>query len=84
MRIAMLAPISWRTPPRHYGPWELVTSLLTSPETQERASDFASTVLGKRVIKPRLGRTVTIRDENARAAREVMSRFAVDPRWLRR
>ena len=29
MRIAMLGPISWRTPPRHYGPWELVTSLLT-------------------------------------------------------
>lgn len=29
MRIAMLAPISWRTPPRQYGPWELVTSLLT-------------------------------------------------------
>ena len=25
----MLAPISWRTPPRAYGPWELVTSLLT-------------------------------------------------------
>ena len=25
----MLAPISWRTPPRHYGPWEMVTSLLT-------------------------------------------------------
>src|SRR5271166_3029169 len=25
----MLGPISWRTPPRHYGPWELVTSLLT-------------------------------------------------------
>jgi glycosyltransferase involved in cell wall biosynthesis len=29
MRIAMLAPIAWRTPPRHYGPWELVTSMLT-------------------------------------------------------
>ena len=29
MKIAMLAPISWRTPPRGYGPWELVTSLLT-------------------------------------------------------
>ena len=29
VRIAMLAPIAWRTPPRHYGPWELVTSLLT-------------------------------------------------------
>ncbi|HVJ62125.1 MAG TPA: polynucleotide kinase-phosphatase, partial [Tahibacter sp.] len=33
-------------------------------------------------IKPRIGRTVTIREENARAAIEVMSRFAVDPRWL--
>jgi glycosyltransferase involved in cell wall biosynthesis len=29
MRIAMLAPIAWRTPPRHYGPWESVVSLLT-------------------------------------------------------
>ncbi|WP_293699684.1 MULTISPECIES: glycosyltransferase family 4 protein [unclassified Sphingopyxis] len=29
MRVAMLAPIAWRTPPRTYGPWELVTSLLT-------------------------------------------------------
>lgn len=25
----MLAPVAWRTPPRHYGPWELVTGLLT-------------------------------------------------------
>jgi len=25
----MLSPIAWRTPPRHYGPWERVTSLLT-------------------------------------------------------
>jgi len=29
MKIAMLSPIAWRTPPVHYGPWELVTSLLT-------------------------------------------------------
>ncbi|GAA3239562.1 glycosyltransferase family 4 protein [Actinocorallia longicatena] len=29
MRLAMLAPIAWRTPPLHYGPWESVTSLLT-------------------------------------------------------
>jgi glycosyltransferase involved in cell wall biosynthesis len=29
MRVAMLAPIAWRTPPRSYGPWELVTSMLT-------------------------------------------------------
>lgn len=29
MRVAMLSPIAWRTPPRHYGPWESVVSLLT-------------------------------------------------------
>ena len=29
MRIAMLSSIAWRTPPRHYGPWERVVSLLT-------------------------------------------------------
>lgn len=29
MRIAMLSPIAWRTPPRHYGPWENIVSLLT-------------------------------------------------------
>lgn len=39
-------------------------------------------VLGKRLINTRLNRNVTIREENAIAALEVMSRFAVDPRWL--
>jgi protein phosphatase len=39
-------------------------------------------VLGKRVIPTRLQRNVTIREENAAAALEVMSRFAIDPRWL--
>ena len=29
MKLAMLAPIAWRVPPRHYGPWERVVSLLT-------------------------------------------------------
>ncbi|MEE8520138.1 MAG: glycosyltransferase family 4 protein [Gemmatimonadota bacterium] len=29
LRIAMLAPVAWRTPPRHYGPWERVVALLT-------------------------------------------------------
>ncbi len=28
MRLALLGPIAWRTPPRHYGPWELITGLL--------------------------------------------------------
>ena len=29
LRIAVLAPVSWRVPPRHYGPWEQFASLLT-------------------------------------------------------
>ena len=28
MKIALLSPIAWRTPPRAYGPWEQVVSLL--------------------------------------------------------
>jgi glycosyltransferase involved in cell wall biosynthesis len=28
MKVALLGPIAWRTPPVHYGPWELITSLL--------------------------------------------------------
>ena len=26
MKIAVLSPIAWRTPPRHYGPWEQIAS----------------------------------------------------------
>ncbi len=39
-------------------------------------------VLGKRVISTRLHHNVTIREENAITALEVMSRFAIDPKWL--
>jgi protein phosphatase len=39
-------------------------------------------VTGKRVIATPLDRNITIRAEHAAAALEVLSRFAVDPRWL--
>lgn len=39
-------------------------------------------VLGKRLIATRLHRNITIREENAIAALEVMSRFAANPKWL--
>ncbi|MFN0090072.1 MAG: polynucleotide kinase-phosphatase [Acidimicrobiales bacterium] len=39
-------------------------------------------VVGKRIIEARLTGTVTVREENAAAAIEVMSRFAIDPHWL--
>jgi len=39
-------------------------------------------VIGKRIINTRLNRTITIREENAITALEVMSRFASNPKWL--
>jgi protein phosphatase len=39
-------------------------------------------VTGKRIISTRLHGNVTIREENATAALEVMSRFAANPKWL--
>jgi glycosyltransferase involved in cell wall biosynthesis len=29
MKVAILAPVAWRTPPRHYGPWEQIASNIT-------------------------------------------------------
>jgi len=43
--------------------------------------DFAD-VSGKRYIRTEVFGTVQIREENAAAALEVMSRFAANPRWL--
>ena len=42
----------------------------------------ADDVIGKRIVSTRLQRNVTIREENATAALEVMSRFAANPKWL--
>jgi polynucleotide kinase-phosphatase len=39
-------------------------------------------VLGRRAVETRLAGHVTVGEDHAAAALEVMSRFAVDPRWL--
>ena len=39
-------------------------------------------VIGKRIIQTRLRNNLTIREENSIAALEVMSRFAINPKWL--
>jgi protein phosphatase len=53
-------------------------------EAQQAADDLLDIddVLGKRIVDTRLLPRITIREENAIAALEVMSRFAVDPKWL--
>jgi polynucleotide kinase-phosphatase len=54
---------------------------LTAQQEHDDTLDLAD-VMGKRLVDTRLSGKVTIREENAAAAIEVMSRFAVDPRWL--
>ncbi len=70
--------------------WESPKPLFT---TQEQAPIFTAQqqhddvldmedVSGKRLVATRLKRNVLIREENAIAALEVMSRFAANPKWL--
>lgn len=55
--------------------------LLTAQQQTDELLDIDD-VTGKRIISTVLSHTITIREENAMAALEVMSRFAVNPRWL--
>ena len=68
--------------------WALrrVLQSLASPQlsAQQQHDDVLDIddVLGKRIITTRLHHSVTVREENAAAALEVMSRFATNPKWL--
>lgn len=54
------------------------------PAAMQRDAEMldVSDVIGKRIIGTRLRHNITVREENAIAALEVMSRFAVNPKWL--
>ena len=63
----------------------LVAADASGPQPAERTHEDLldiDDVVGKRIITTRVRGTVTIREENAAGALEVMSRFATDPRWL--
>jgi protein phosphatase len=56
-----------------------------APRSVQQASDDVldlADVIGKRLVDTALLPRITIREENAIAALEVMSRFAIDPKWL--
>jgi len=57
------------------------SSGLTAQQEHDGVLDITD-VLGKRLIATRLYKKITIREENAIAALEVMSRFAANPKWL--
>ncbi len=57
----------------------------TATRTSQQELDdvlYIEDVLGKRIINTQLKSNITIREENAIAALEVMSRFATNPKWL--
>ena len=54
---------------------------LTPQQEHDDVLDLAD-VTGKRIVGTRLRNNVTIREENAAAALEAMSRFAANPKWL--
>jgi protein phosphatase len=66
----------------YYAPVKpLFDEATTEPGRDAAVLDLADAT-GKRSIETRVFRRVTVREENAVAALEVMSRFAIDPRWL--
>jgi protein phosphatase len=62
-------------------PLNVAAPALTAQQRADEVLDFED-VAGKRHVRTRLGGMVRIREENAAAALEVMSRFAADPKWL--
>jgi protein phosphatase len=60
---------------------EETTERLSAQHAADDVLDLAD-VTGKRIVHTELHRTITIREENATAALEVMSRFAANPKWL--
>ncbi|MBC8105255.1 MAG: polynucleotide kinase-phosphatase [Anaerolineae bacterium] len=54
---------------------------LSAQQQHDDVLDIAD-VIGKRIITTRLSHSVTVREENAIPALEVMSRFAANPKWL--
>src|SRR5579875_1257316 len=54
---------------------------LTAQQREDELLDIED-VTGKRLIDTRLQPKITIREENAIAALEVISRFAANPKWL--
>jgi protein phosphatase len=67
-------------PIRPFLPQELIAPTLSQQQRLDDVLDIQD-VTGKRIISTRLHGSVTVREENATAALEVMSRFAANPKW---
>lgn len=72
---------TYAEPVRPFLPAEQQATPLTAQQWLDDMLDIED-VIGKRLVNTRLMKNITIREENATAALEVMSRFAVNPKWL--
>ena len=79
--VSVPAARTYCEPARPFLPAEQQAPALSAQQAHDQVLD-AEDVLGKRIVPTRLRGNVTIREENAAAALEVMSRFAADPSWL--
>ena len=79
--VSVPAARTWFEPLRPLAPAPTTARALTAQQAHDNVLDLAD-VRGKRIVSTRLRGNVTVREENATAALEVMSRFAIDPKWL--
>jgi len=79
--LSVPAQKTWCEPAKPFLPESMQAPALTAQQEHDDVLDMED-VLGKRIVTTRLHHTVTVREENAIAALEVMSRFAANPKWL--
>jgi protein phosphatase len=79
--VSVPAAHTYYEPSKPFLPADTAAPALTGQQTHDGLLDLED-VLGKRIVQTSLHHAVTIREENAKAALEVMSRFAVNPKWL--
>jgi protein phosphatase len=79
--VSVPAAQTYAEPARPFLPAADESPALTAQQQHDDVLDMED-VLGKRIITTRLRSSVTVREENAAAALEVMSRFAANPKWL--
>src|SRR5439155_1638845 len=79
--VSVSARQTYAEPRKPFLPPEEQAPALTAQQRYDNLLDLAD-VTGKRIVSTRLHGNVTIREENAAAALEVMSRFAANPKWL--
>ena len=79
--VSVPAHQTYAEPARPFIPPADQASTLSAQQTYDDVLDLED-VSGKRIVSTRLQPNITIREENVTAALEVMSRFAINPKWL--